>query len=204
MQSLLRYPWPKWNIPSLVGSHCLRSEWRLALKGSRAGFLGSVWFPVTWLEVLFKDRISLFPLDEQIQREGKGFQPQTYVCTFPDSLGLACCPAWRADDNEALSDLLGESPKVLGFDTNSIRQWQILAETHQENRKAAGCPEKAEIDFCKVGLMNSSPWPSMALPEGSCKTLKGCVNTGAGNRFTFGTGTLLSVKPSTWVVRLVG
>lgn len=50
-------------------------------------------------------------------------------------------------------------------------------------------------------LSSSSPHRTLPLPAGSCKALKGCVNYGgATNKLIFGTGTVLSVEPSTWVV----
>ena len=50
----------------------------------------------------------------------------------------------------------------------------------------------------KLGRL--SPFSSilLPLPVGYCKALKDCVNYGgANNQLIFGTGTLLSVKPST-------
>lgn len=50
-------------------------------------------------------------------------------------------------------------------------------------------------------LSSSSPHRALPLPVGSCKALKGCVSYGgATNKLIFGTGTVLSVEPSTWVV----
>lgn len=47
-------------------------------------------------------------------------------------------------------------------------------------------------------LSSSSPHRTLPLPAGSCKALKGCVNYGgATNKLIFGTGTVLSVQPST-------